>query len=116
VLPAPRLTSPAPRLGPVDFYGKPSAAGPPRQEILRDETELLPLLLAQSSVRRMRAIEVAVHPIGGDNCNVTFDAALPLIRAHHYWVRANGGKELLGSGAAFDELPHHLHRHQQAQP
>jgi hypothetical protein len=41
------------------------------------EAELLPLLLAHGLVRRVRAIDVLVHPIGGDNFNVTLGAALP---------------------------------------
>jgi hypothetical protein len=44
-----------------------------------DEAELLPLLLAHGLVRRVRTIDVSVHPIGGDNFNVTLDAALPTV-------------------------------------
>ena len=44
-----------------------------------DEAELLPLLLAHGLVRRVRTIDVIVHPIGGDNFNVTLDAALPTV-------------------------------------
>jgi hypothetical protein len=44
-----------------------------------DEAELLPLLLAHGLVRRVRTIEVLVHPLGGENFRVTLDAAFPTV-------------------------------------
>jgi hypothetical protein len=44
-----------------------------------DEAELLPLLLAHGLVRRVRTSDAIVHPIGGDNFNVTLDEALPTV-------------------------------------
>jgi hypothetical protein len=50
-----------------------------------DEGELLPLLLEHGFVRRVRAIEIDVHPLGGgDNFNISLDA----YRA----VRGGGGE------------------------
>ena len=40
-----------------------------------DEAQLLPLLLAHGLVRRVRTIEVAVRPLGGDGFQVRLDAA-----------------------------------------
>jgi hypothetical protein len=40
---------------------------------------LLPLLLAHGLVRRVRTIDIAVHPIGGDNLRVALGAALPAV-------------------------------------
>jgi hypothetical protein len=39
-----------------------------------DESELLPLLLSHGLVSRVRTIEVAVHPLGGDNFKIRLDA------------------------------------------
>jgi hypothetical protein len=39
-----------------------------------DESELLPLLLSYGLVGRVRTIEVAVHPLGGDNFKIRLDA------------------------------------------
>jgi hypothetical protein len=44
-----------------------------------DEAELLPLLLARGLVRRVRTIEVEVHPIGGDSFKVTLDSTDPTV-------------------------------------
>jgi hypothetical protein len=40
-----------------------------------DEAQLLPLLLARGLVRRVRAIEVEVRPLGGDSFKVSLDVA-----------------------------------------
>jgi hypothetical protein len=40
-----------------------------------DEAQLLPLLLAHGLVRRVRTIEVAVRPLGGESFQVRLDAA-----------------------------------------
>jgi hypothetical protein len=45
-----------------------------------DETELLPLLLAHGLVRRVRTIQIAVRPLGGDSFKVTLDASLPTVK------------------------------------
>jgi hypothetical protein len=42
-----------------------------------DESELLPLLLSHGLVSRVRAIEVAVRPLGGDNFTIRLGAAKP---------------------------------------
>jgi hypothetical protein len=39
-----------------------------------DEAQLLPLLLAQGLVRRVRTIEVEVRPLGGDSFKIRLDA------------------------------------------
>ena len=44
-----------------------------------DESELLPLLLSHGLVCRVRTIEVAVHPLGGDNFKMRLDAAKPSV-------------------------------------
>ena len=44
-----------------------------------DESELLPLLLSHGLVCRVRTIEVAVHPLGGDNFKIRLDAAKPSV-------------------------------------
>jgi hypothetical protein len=44
-----------------------------------DESELLPLLLSQGLVGRVRAIEVAVHPLGGDNFKIRLNSAKPSV-------------------------------------
>jgi hypothetical protein len=44
-----------------------------------DESELLPLLLSHGLVSRVRTIEVAVHPLGGDNFKIRLDATKPLV-------------------------------------
>jgi hypothetical protein len=44
-----------------------------------DEAGLLPLLLAHGIVRRVRTIEVAVQPLGGDNFTIKLDAAAPSV-------------------------------------
>jgi hypothetical protein len=44
-----------------------------------DETELLPLLLAHSLVRRVRTIQIHVMPLGGDSFNVALDASKPTV-------------------------------------
>jgi hypothetical protein len=44
-----------------------------------DETELLPLLLAHSLVRRVRTIQVHVRPLGGDSFKVALDASKPTV-------------------------------------
>jgi hypothetical protein len=45
-----------------------------------DETELLPMLLAHGLVRRVRTIELAVRPLGGDSFKITLDASLPTVK------------------------------------
>jgi hypothetical protein len=45
-----------------------------------DETEILPLLLAHGLVRRVRTIQVAVRPLGGDSFKITLDASLPTVK------------------------------------
>jgi hypothetical protein len=44
-----------------------------------DETHLLPLLLAQGLVRRVRTIEVEVRPLGGDSFKIRLDNAKPSV-------------------------------------
>jgi hypothetical protein len=44
-----------------------------------DETELLPLLLAHSLVRRVRTIQIHVTPLGGDSFKVTLEASTPTV-------------------------------------
>jgi hypothetical protein len=44
-----------------------------------DETELLPLLLSQGLVLRIRTIQVEVRPLGGDSFHVTLDASQPSV-------------------------------------
>jgi hypothetical protein len=44
-----------------------------------DESELLPLLLSHGLVSRVRTIEVAVHPLGGDNFKIRLDATTPSV-------------------------------------
>jgi hypothetical protein len=44
-----------------------------------DETELLPLLLADGLVRRVRTIQIEVRPLGGDSFKVTLDASKPTV-------------------------------------
>jgi hypothetical protein len=44
-----------------------------------DESELLPLLLSHGLVSRVRTIEVAVHPLGGDNFKIRLDATKPSV-------------------------------------
>jgi hypothetical protein len=46
-----------------------------------DESELLPLLLSHGLVGRVRTIEVAVHPLGGDNFKIRLDATKPSVGA-----------------------------------
>jgi hypothetical protein len=43
------------------------------------ETELLALLLAHGCIRRVRTVEVDVHPLGGDSFKVKLDAAKPTV-------------------------------------
>jgi hypothetical protein len=43
------------------------------------ETELLSLLLAHGCVRRVRTLEVQIHPLGGDSFKVKLDAAKPTV-------------------------------------
>jgi hypothetical protein len=43
------------------------------------ETELVPLLLAQGLIRRVRTIEIQVRPLGGDSFKVTLEAAKPTV-------------------------------------
>jgi hypothetical protein len=45
-----------------------------------DETEILPLLLAHGLVRRVRTIQIAVRPLGGDSFKITLDASLPTVK------------------------------------
>jgi hypothetical protein len=45
-----------------------------------DETEILPLLLAHGLVRRVRTIEIAVRPLGGDSFKITLDASLRTVK------------------------------------
>jgi hypothetical protein len=40
---------------------------------------MLPLLLAHGLVRRVRTIQVAVRPLGGDSFKITLDASLPTV-------------------------------------
>jgi hypothetical protein len=44
-----------------------------------DETELLPLLLAHSLVRRVRTIQIHVRHLGGDSFKVALDASKPTV-------------------------------------
>jgi hypothetical protein len=44
-----------------------------------DETELIPLLLAQGLVRRVRTVEIQVRPLGGDSFKVTLEASKPTV-------------------------------------
>jgi hypothetical protein len=44
-----------------------------------DENELLPLLLLHGLVDRVRTIEAAVHPLGGDNFKIRLDSAEPTV-------------------------------------
>jgi hypothetical protein len=44
-----------------------------------DETELLPLLFARGSIRRVRTIEVTVQPLGGDSFKIELDASRPSV-------------------------------------
>ena len=44
-----------------------------------DEAHLLPLLLAQGLVRRVRTIAVEVRPLGGDSFQVRLDAGKPSV-------------------------------------
>jgi hypothetical protein len=44
-----------------------------------DETELLPLLLAHSMVRRVRTIQIHVRPLGGDSFKVALDLSKPTV-------------------------------------
>jgi hypothetical protein len=44
-----------------------------------DEAQLLPLLLMHGLVRRVRTIEVQVHPLGGDSFRVRLDATNPSV-------------------------------------
>jgi hypothetical protein len=44
-----------------------------------DEAQLLPLLLAQGLVRRVRTIEVEVRPLGGDSFKIRLDATKPSV-------------------------------------
>jgi hypothetical protein len=55
-----------------------------------DESELLPLLLSHGLVGRVRTIEVAVHPLGGDTSKTRLDAAKPSVgeaKAEIAWVQ-----------------------------
>jgi hypothetical protein len=45
-----------------------------------DETDTLPLLLAHGLVRRVRTIQIAVRPLGGDSFKITLDASLPTVK------------------------------------
>jgi hypothetical protein len=61
-----------------------------------DETELIPLLLSNGFVRRVRTIVVAVHPLGGANFSITLDAALPTVgEAKSEIARVQGTKDHL---------------------
>ena len=44
-----------------------------------DESELVPLLLAQGLVRRVRTIAVEVRPLGGDSFDIRVDASRPTV-------------------------------------
>jgi hypothetical protein len=44
-----------------------------------DEAQLLPLLLAQGLVRRVRTIAVEVRPLGGDSFKIRLDATKPSV-------------------------------------
>ena len=44
-----------------------------------DEAQLLPLLLAQGLVRRVRTIAVEVRPLGGDSFKVRLNASKPSV-------------------------------------
>jgi hypothetical protein len=44
-----------------------------------DETELLPLLLAHSMVRRVRTIQIHVRPLGGDSFKMALEASKPTV-------------------------------------
>jgi hypothetical protein len=44
-----------------------------------DESELVPLMLARGLIRRVRAIEIQVRPLGGDSFKVTLEAAKPTV-------------------------------------
>jgi hypothetical protein len=58
-----------------------------------DEAQLLPLLLAHGLVRRVRTIEVAVRPLGGDSFKIRLDAAGPSVgKAKAEIARVQGTK------------------------
>jgi hypothetical protein len=60
-----------------------------------DETELVSLLLTHGFVRRVRTIQVEVHPLGGDSFKVTLDACWPSVgEAKTEIARAKGTPEI----------------------
>jgi hypothetical protein len=44
-----------------------------------NESDLLPLLLAQGLIRRVRTYQIEVRPLGGDSLKVTLDASKPTV-------------------------------------
>jgi hypothetical protein len=44
-----------------------------------EEAEMLPLMIAHGFVRRVRTIQVAVRPLGGDSFKITLNASIPIV-------------------------------------
>lgn len=44
-----------------------------------DETELIPLLIEQGLIRRVRTISVEIHPVSGESFNVRLNAEAPIV-------------------------------------
>jgi hypothetical protein len=63
------------------------------------ETELVPLLLAQGLIRRVRTIEIQVRPLGGDSFKVTLEATKPTVEETKAAIA-----RLQGTAAACQEL------------
>ena len=64
-----------------------------------DESELLPLLFSHGLVGRVRTIEVAVHPLGGDNFKTRLGALKPPVgeaKAKTACVQGTGEMGTLG--------------------
>jgi hypothetical protein len=59
-----------------------------------DEVKLLPLLLAQGLVHRIRTIQVEVGPLGGDSFKITLNMAVATVRAAKVEIaRSQGTKQ-----------------------
>jgi hypothetical protein len=56
-----------------------------------DESELLPLLLSHGLVCRVRTIEGAVQPLGGDNNKIRLDVTKPSVGGGEGGVRLCAG-------------------------
>jgi hypothetical protein len=59
-----------------------------------DETELLPLLLEQGLIYRVRTIEVEIQPLGGDSFKVTLDIAKARVGEARTEIMRVGGTPL----------------------